>query len=326
MIRYEVSLRLTSKHFKLKGLKNRLKKLEKLKIWRITMNSGGMSKLRTEIFEGVYKTDTDELHKEIKRKFNYTTPGVVVNDVIELIQKYAIKITGSDILKQSENGIDEDTMQNLKGIVRCELKRCISNFITDHHRETMVRYHAYGLTTSKAVTTLMNEDPILNRLAQDDAMGMQPLRTTLIPLFSYLKKGDSRFPQEKYGVFWEEERAWKIGVCTEQQFSNIPEQVDLLVNHLQRIQTVLEDSETSSKQIPALTNSLTKTLDTINRLTVAHNKNLTKPTILSVLGRITKAISSDEELSENQNDPEIVEAVENLLLAIKPPEQKAITG
>lgn len=290
------------------------------------MNSRRISELRTEIFEGVYKTDTDELHKEIKRKFDYTTPDIVVNDVIELIQEYAIKITGSDILKKSEDGIDEDTMQNLKDIVRDELKKCISNFITDHHRECIVRYHAYGLTTSKAVTTLMNEDPILNRLAQDDAMGIQPLRTALIPLFSYLKKGDSRFPKGKYGVFWDEEREWKIGVCTEQQFANIPEQVDLLVNHLQRIQTVLEDSETSSKQIPALTNSLTKTLEAINRLTVTHNRNLTKPSILSVLERITKAITSDEELSENQNDPEIVEAVEKLRLAIEPPEQKAITG
>ncbi len=290
------------------------------------MNTARISELRTEIFESVYKNETDELHKEIKRKFDYTTPDFVVNDVIELIQEYAIKITGSDILKKSEGGIDEDTMQNLRQIIRQELKKCISNFITDHHRECMVRYHAYGLTTSKAVTTLMNEDPILNRLAQDDAMGMQPLRTALIPLLSYLKKGNSRFPQGKYGVFWDEERGWKIRVCTDQQFANIPEQVDLLVSHLQRIQTVLEDSETSSKQIPALTNSLTKTLDTINRLTVSHNRNLTKPAILSVLGRITKAISLDEELSENQNDPEIVEAVEKLRLAIEPPEQKAITG
>lgn len=290
------------------------------------MNSGRISELRTEIFEGEYKTDTDELHKEIKRKFNHTTPDFVVNDVIELIQEYAIKITGADVLKKSENGIDEDTIQSIKEIVREELRKCISNFITDHHRETMVCYHAYGLTTSKAVTTLMNEDPILNRLAQDDAMGMQPLRTVLIPLLSYLKKGNLRFPHGKYGEFWDQERQGKIDVYADRQFTNIPEQVDILVNHLQRIQTVLEDSETSSKQIPALTNSLTKTLDTINRLTVTHNRNLTKPSILSVLERITKAISSDEELSENQNDPEIVEAVENLLLAIKPPEQKAITG
>lgn len=290
------------------------------------MNSNRISELRTEIFEGVYKNDTDELHKEIKRKFDYTTPDIVVNDVIRVIQEYAIKITGSDILKQSEEGIDEDTMQNLREIVQHELKKCISNFITDYHRECMVRYHACGLTTSKAVTTLMNEDPILSRLAQDDAMGMQPLRTVLIPLLSYLRKGNIRFPKEKYEWAWDDGRQFKIQELNEQPYFSIPEQMNLLTTHLQRIQTALEDSKTSSKQIPALTNSLTKTLDTINRLAVTHNRNLTKPNILSVLERITTAINSDEELTENQNDPEIVEAVEKLLLAIRPSEQKAITG
>lgn len=290
------------------------------------MNSGSISQLRKEIFEGVYKTDADELHKEIRRKLDYSIPEREVDDIIILIQEYAIKITGADILKKSEDGIDQDTLEKIRDIVRRELKKYISNFITDYHRESMVRYHAGGLTTSKAVTTLINEEPVLKRLAQDDAMGMQPLRTALIPLLSYLRKGNSRFPKEKYGAFWDEHRELKISHLNELPFNNIPEQVDLLISHVHRIQTVLEDSETPSKQIPALTTSLTKTLDTINRLAVTHNRNLTKPTILFVLGRITKAISSDEELSENQNDPEIVEAVENLLLAIKPPEQKAITG
>ncbi|MCG9127315.1 hypothetical protein JT359_06890 [Candidatus Poribacteria bacterium] len=290
------------------------------------MNSMELAELRAEVFAGVNYTEVGKLHNEINRRFDNDAPYRIVGDVILLIQEYAIKITGADILKKSENGIDEDTIGSIKEIVREELRKYISKFIMDHHRESMVRYHACGLTTSLAVTTLMNEDKTLNRLAQDDAMGEQPLRTILIPLLSYLKKGSYRFPKNKYEWAWDEGREYRINQLTEQPFSNIPEQMDLLAAHVQRIKTLLEDSETSSKQIPALTNSLTKTLDTINRLSVTQNRNLSKPNILSVLERMTQAINSDVELSENLNGPEIVEAVEKLLLTIRPLEQKAITG
>ena len=50
VIRYEHSTRLTARHFKIGDFKNRLKKLEKLK-----MNLKRISELNTETFEGVYK-------------------------------------------------------------------------------------------------------------------------------------------------------------------------------------------------------------------------------------------------------------------------------
>ena len=50
VIRYEHRSRLTARHFKFVNFKNRLKKLEKLK-----MNLKRISELKPETFEGVYK-------------------------------------------------------------------------------------------------------------------------------------------------------------------------------------------------------------------------------------------------------------------------------
>ena len=81
---------------------------------------------------------------------------------------------------------------------RNELKHKISSFISDHHRCFIVQHHALGLPTSEAVDELIREDDVINRLAQEDAIGYKVLRNILIHRMSYLKPGAPRWSEKKY--------------------------------------------------------------------------------------------------------------------------------
>ena len=91
-------------------------------------------------------------------------------------------------------------MDKIRNIIRAELGLYLSSFFSDSHREFFVRAHAQGITTSDAATELMMSDDTMNRLAQEDAMGGQGLRNSLIPRVAYLKPGSARWPEKKYGV------------------------------------------------------------------------------------------------------------------------------
>ena len=88
-------------------------------------------------------------------------------------------------------------MDKIRQIIRDELGLYLSSFISDSHREFFVRAHAQGISTSDAATELMMSDDTMNRLAHEDAMGMQGLRNALIPRVAYLKPGSARWPGEE---------------------------------------------------------------------------------------------------------------------------------
>ena len=102
--------------------------------------------------------------------------------------------------------LDSYEADEIKKHIREKLLWCILNFISDEHREFVVRRHARGLSTSNAVSALIAGDKTLNRLAQDDAVGWDAVQKLLTHRFAYLKPGSARWPEKKYGSVWREER------------------------------------------------------------------------------------------------------------------------
>jgi hypothetical protein len=202
----------------------------------------------------------------------------------------------------------------------------ISSFISDAHREFIVRCHARGISTSAAVWELMKEDETINRLAQEDAIGINRLREMLIHRLAYLKPGSARWPEQKYGSVWREEREQHRQVISDIPFTSPVEQVALLAKHAERINSELDNQTHSVQDLQLLTNSLTKTMESLRKLSAVEEPmpvNLSGPQLVAVLERLTLALKAPEQISIGGEAAELVGVLEQLTLALKAPEPMA---
>ena len=238
-----------------------------------------------------------ELRTSVIEFFQSLSGRALADAVIERLQSYAAQTVGRSI-EQGVSKANTDNASERKRVIRNELANYLSNFITDVHREFIVRIHARGQSTSAAVWALMVEDPTMNRLAQEDAMGSKLLKEALILRLAYLKPGTARWPEKKYGAVWHEARE-----VHKQEMQNIPltsnvEQVALLAKHAERIERELEDKTHDAKEIQLLTKSLTETMATIRKLTAAEvpvSANVSSPQLVGVLERLTLALKAPDE-------------------------------
>ena len=197
------------------------------------------------------------------------------------------------------------------------------SFITDAHRELVVRSHARGLSTADAVRTLILEDRTMNRLAQDDAVGAADVRTILIHRLSYLKPGTARWPESKYGNVWREAREEYRQQVSDIPFTSKAEQVALLAKNAERINQALDDEDHSVKDFQLLTNSLTKTVESLRKLSAVEEPrpaNLSPPQLVAVLERLTVALKAPGQLELAGDPQELVGVLEGLTLALKAPQ------
>ena len=201
--------------------------------------------------------------------------------------------------------------------------------ISDEHREFVVRCHARGLSTSDAVSALIVADKTINRLAQDDAMGMDAVKKLLTHRLAYLKPGSARWPEQKYGSAWREEREQHRQVVIDIPFTSRVEQVALLAKHAERINNELDNKTHSVQDLQLLTNSLTKTMETLRKLSVVEEPmpvNLSGPQLVAVLERLTLALKAPDLEVIGGEAQELVGVLERLTLALKAPEQEADGG
>ncbi|MDE0681573.1 MAG: hypothetical protein OXI63_01540, partial [Candidatus Poribacteria bacterium] len=146
-----------------------------------------------------------ESRENLNALFNALEGDELVESVIHNVHRYIFALFGWTTDTGFDN-ICRDDAEMLQDTVCEELTEVIARFISDEHREAIVRYHARGLSTTEAIATLIVEDSIMNRLAQPDALGEQKLKDLLIPRLAYLKPGTTRWPEKKYGAVWREER------------------------------------------------------------------------------------------------------------------------
>ncbi len=272
--------------------------------------------------------ETVELRTHLNQLFATLEGDELVEAVIENVQRYAVENLGKSIDMDFDD-ITTSSLDSIRRLIHTELTEVISKFISDTHREAVVRYHARGFSTAEAITALMHEDSIMRRLAQTDAIGMQKLRDILIPRFAYLKPGTTRWPQQKYGAVWQEAREEYTHEINNIPLSSPVERAALLAKHAERVNTALENNQYSAAAFQALTQSLTKTLESLEKLSPSEQSvqaNMTTPQLAEILERLTVALEGLQQPTYTGDANAFLEVLGKIAIAHQPPpEQKAIT-
>ena len=262
-----------------------------------------------------------QLIADIKKLLGTLTGEERAEAVIARVQRYTVEAAGRTA-DSNFGSMNSEQAYAVKRIIRQELAPYLSSFITDAHRELVVRAHARGLSTSDAVRTLILEDRTINRLAQEDAVGVEDVRTILIHRLSYLKPGTARWPESKYGKVWQEAREEYRQQVSDIPFTSKEEQVALLAKNAERINQALDKEEHSVKDAQILTNSLTKTLEGLRKLSAVEEPtpaHLSPPQLVAVLERLTVALKRPGQLELSGDTEELVEVLEGLTLVLKAP-------
>ena len=268
---------------------------------------------------------TAELDSDLRALFKTLEGDELLDAVIARVQRYAVEASGETVDRDFSR-LDLYEADEIKEHIRHKLIRPILTFISDEHREFVVRRHARGLSTSDAVSALVVADKTMNRLARDDAMGAKELRKFLVHRLAYLKPGSTRWPEQKYGSVWREEREQHRQVISDIPFTSPVEQVALLAKHAERINSELDNQTHSVQDLQLLTNSLTKTMESLRKLSAVEEPmpvNLSGPQLVAVLERLTLALKAPEQISIGGEAAELVGVLEQLTLALKAPEQMA---
>lgn len=225
--------------------------------------------------------------------------------------------------------ITVDDLDYIRNLVRDGLQQFISLFILDEHREFIVRCHARGISTTKAVSDLISEDDVMHRLAYDDALGVKRLRDVLVHRMSYLKPGSARWPEAKYGSIWNEERALHKQMISDMPLTSPVERAALLVKHAERINEELQKENHTVKDLQILTSSLTKTVESLQKVSTVEKQgavDASVPKVMTVLERLTLALSTPEPLELTGDTNSLIERLERLTLALKSSDHTAIAG
>ena len=268
-----------------------------------------------------------ESRENLNQLFTTLEGDELVESVIYNAQRSVFELHGWTI-DMDFDLIDHDETESLQADIRERLTEVIAQFISDEHREAIVRCHARGLSTTEAVATLILEDRTMKRLSQRDAIGEKKLKELLISRLAYLKPGTARWPEKKYGAVWREERQLYTQEINNTPFSTPAERIALLANHAERVNHTLKSKQHSVNDLQVLTGSLTRTLESIEKLSPTDQQaspNLLTPQLAGLLERFTIALEAFQKIAHSSDTNTIVEVIERLTLALQPlPEQLAI--
>lgn len=270
-----------------------------------------------------------ESRENLKQLFTTLDGDELVESVIYNAHHSVFELHGWTI-DMDFGDIDYDEIESLQDDIRERLTEVIAQFISDEHREAIVRGHARGISTAEAVATLIAENSIMKRLAQRDAIGEKKLKELLISRLAYLKPGTARWPEKKYGAVWREERQLYTQEISDTPFSTPAERIALLAKHAARINHTLNNKEHSVNDLQSLTDTLTKTLESLEKLSPTDQQaamNLSTPQLPNLLERFTVALETFQQIAYSGDPNAIVEVMEKFTLALQPPsQQNAITG
>ena len=286
---------------------------------------------KTEIQLEILDKDPDvfEYTLKLRANLNQLFTSLHGDELVEAVIRSAQDFIAIEMWGIQDGSEDyEWTMKHIRKNLREELSEVIARFISDEHSEVIVRYHARGLSTTEAVETLINQNSVMNRLAQPDAIGEKKLKELLIPRLAYLKPGTARWPEKKYGTVWREERELYIQEISNTPFSTPAERIALLANHAERLNHTLKNKQHSVNDLQALTASLTTTVESLEKLSPTDpqaSMNVPTPQLADLLERLTIALEAFQQIAHSDDTNLIVKVVERLTLALQPPpEQLAI--
>ena len=270
-----------------------------------------------------------EFQAELQKLFDTLTGDDLLLSVMERVHRFVCEEYGWSI-DMDFDGTAIDEIEGAGERISEILTGRISGFITDEHRSFIVRHHARGLATADAVSALIQEDRTMNRLAEKDAIGEKELHDLLLPRFAYLKPGAARWPEKKYGDLWRETREKYKQELNEILLTSPVEQIALLAKHAGRISSALDKKEYSVQEFQSLTNSLVKTLESLQKLSAIEKQaaaDASVPKVMAVLERLTLALEAPGQGIALPGDTDsLIEGLERLVLALKSSDHKRIAG
>lgn len=283
----------------------------------------------TSPLKDFWAESTLKVRADLKDLFATLEGDELLETVIERIQRYAIETFSEPQRENFRRYKSPHLLGTIRETFSEELTEWISHFISDAHREFIVRCHARGIATAEAVSTLMREDKTLSRLAEVDVMGTPNLRRALVTRLAYLKPGTARWPERKYGGIWREAREQHKQDIGDIPLTSSMEQVAVLAKHVDYINETLYESNHSVNDIQVLTDALIKTVDALQKLSVTEQQvpsNLSEAQLITVLERLTLTLNTPEQFASVGNAEALVPVLERLTIALKSANQKAITG
>ena len=99
----------------------------------------------------------DELISDVIVLSNTLEGQELIDAVIARIQRHAAESVNLSVDTDFMN-IGQDKLDSIEEIIRDRLGSCVTLFISDEHREFMVRHHAHGISTTDAVSELIRKD------------------------------------------------------------------------------------------------------------------------------------------------------------------------
>ena len=106
------------------------------------------------------------------------------------------------------------------------------------------------------------------------------------------------------------------------------EQSALLAKHADHINELLYEKNHDVKDVQALTDSLIKTVEALQKLSAVEQQvppNDSRTQLVAVLERLTLALDTPEPFALGSDTEPLLEVLERLTLALKPSDHKAIT-
>lgn len=204
--------------------------------------------------------------------------------------------------------------------VKDELLKILPALLSDEHCKIIVRCHAQGLSTTESVFELAETDPCVNLLSQQSAIGWETLREKLVKKYSYLRPGNARWPQKKYGQVWDDARAAYKEHIQDIPMSSTVEQIQVFIKDIERIEDALT-RVTDYKDLCLLLKTRKDLILSLNKLTLSEpdsvSGEISSPQLLAILERCTVALSSPQPMSLSSDMDKLVTVVEQLLVAFK---------
>ena len=272
--------------------------------------------------------NTLKVRSDLKHLFDTLKGDELLEAVIERLQRYAIEELPESARENFRRYKQPHMLGTIRETVSEELTGWLSYFISDAHREFIVHCHARGLSTAEAVSTLVQEDKTLSRLAQPDVIGTSTLRRELVTRLAYLKPGTARWPEKKYGTLWREAREHHKRNIRDTPLTSPMEQSALLAKHVDYINELIYYKNHDVKDVQSLTDSLIKTVEALQKLSAIEQQlppNDSRTQLVAVLERLTLALDTPEQFALGGDTDALVQVLERLTLALKPSDHKAIT-
>lgn len=287
------------------------------------------ARIRREARYPEVEAELMELHKKYRTdlaELQELPPSEAVStQIIERVMEYCQ--SHDDVITCEEIPTDYDAICEM---IADELLEMLTYFLTDDHRKAIVRYHAQGMSTAKAVLALVKSDTVIHSLSE--AMGWQLLRQELIHRFAYLQPGSGRWPEKKYGDVWRDARAAYKAEIQDIPLSDQAEQVKVLSDHVQKVMGQLEKDLPFDTYV-ALLNTLVKLVGSISKITPTptHSQKRTDvvlvlptPELLAMLPPEQRALLGDTDalLSTLQQSLQILQQQQDHVIDVTPDEQE----